>query len=126
MPISDCKIGPAAAISDMKRAAEFYEGKLGLEPSNSNDEMRVYPCGEGTALMVYVSDHAGGNKATLAGFDAGDFDALFAELSDRGVEFERYEDESGVTTDERGIFETGGFKAAWFKDPDGNIFSLNG
>ncbi len=126
MPLKDCPIGPAAAVSDMERAATFYEGTLGLEPSEAGDDMRVYPCGSGTSLTVYVSEHAGTNAATLAGFSASDFDALLAELRQRGVEFERYEDESGVTTDDDGVFAGPGFKVAWFSDPDGNIFSING
>ena len=51
--------------------------------------------------------------------------ATRAELAESGVEFERYDDEGGVTTDEDGIFNGPGFKAAWFKDPDGNIFAIN-
>jgi catechol 2,3-dioxygenase-like lactoylglutathione lyase family enzyme len=76
--------------------------------------------------MVYVSEYAGTNKATLAGFEVPDFDAEFAELRERGVEFERYEDESGVTTDEDGVIAGDGFRVAFFRDPDGNNFSING
>jgi catechol 2,3-dioxygenase-like lactoylglutathione lyase family enzyme len=130
MPLSDCKVGPAAAVSDIERAAEFYENVLGLEPDASQQidpSMRVYPCGGGTGVFVYVSEFAGTNKATLAGFEASDFDALRSELADRGVEFESYDDEaSGMSTDENGVMDAGGFKVAWFKDPDGNIFSING
>jgi catechol 2,3-dioxygenase-like lactoylglutathione lyase family enzyme len=129
MSLRDCKIGPAAAVSDIDRAVEFYEGVLGLEPDTSQqmgDEMRIYPCGEGTGLFIYLSaENAGTNKATLAGFEAKDFDALHSELKDRGVQFESY-DQGEVTTDENGVMDAGEFKAAWFKDPDGNIFAING
>ena len=133
MPLKDCKIGPAAAVSDLDRAVEFYEGKLGLEPQKMpagmegmEDEMRLYACGEGTGLFVYVSpENAGTNKATLAGFEMSDFDAVHAELKERGVEFERY-DEDGMKTDENGVMDAGEFKVAFFKDPDGNIYSING
>jgi hypothetical protein len=30
----------------------------------------------------------------------------------------------GLKTDERGIADLGGAKAAWFKDPDGNILNV--
>jgi catechol 2,3-dioxygenase-like lactoylglutathione lyase family enzyme len=126
MGLKDSKVGTAVAVSDLDQAAKFYEEVLGLEAAESGDEMRVYPCGEGTGLFVYVSEHAGSNRATLAGFDVGDFDAIREELAGKGVEFERYDDESGVTTNAEGILEGPGFKAAWFKDPDGNIFSING
>ncbi|MDX6588513.1 MAG: hypothetical protein QOI31_2986 [Solirubrobacterales bacterium] len=125
MSLKDCKVGTAVAVSDLTRARSFYEGKLGLESSQQNEEMAVYECADGTGLFIYVSEHAGSNKATLAGFEVRDFDATRAELTESGVEFEHYDDESGVTTNEDGVFVGPGFKAAWFKDPDGNIFSIN-
>ena len=127
MDLKDCKIGTAAPVSDLARARDFYEGKLGFEPGEiQGDDIVAYPLGEGTGLMVYVSDHAGTNKATLAGFEVPDFDSIFAELGERGVEFERFEDESGATTDDDGIIDAGDYRVAFFKDPDGNIFSING
>jgi catechol 2,3-dioxygenase-like lactoylglutathione lyase family enzyme len=127
MNLKDCKVGTAAPVSDLSKAREFYESKLGFEPSDPMSETMVaYELGGGTGLMVYVSDHAGTNKATLAGFEVPDFDEMFADLRDRGVEFERFEDESGATTSEEGIIDAGDYRVAFFKDPDGNIFSING
>jgi len=126
MSLKECKVGTAVPVSDFARAKDFYEGKLGLKPGEDGDEMATYECGGGTGLFVYVSEHAGTNKATLAGFEVDDFDAMHEMLKQRGVEFEQYEGE--VETDENGVFEApeGGFRAAWFKDPDGNIFAING
>ena len=87
--------------------------------------MASYHCGGGTGLFVYVSGHAGTNEATLAGFEVSDFDAEHADLKERGVTFERY-DEGDIKTDDEGIIDSGDFKVAFFKDPDGNIFSING
>ena len=104
--------GPTVVIGDVDdRAAET---------------VRVIEDAGGTGLFVYVSEHAGTNKATLAGFEVSDFDRVRAELAESGVEFERYDGESGVKTDEDGVFAGPGFRAAWFKDPDGNIFAING
>ena len=50
---------------------------------------------------------------------------MHEQLKQRGVTFERY-DEGDVQTDDEGVMDTGGFKVAFFKDPDGNIFSING
>jgi catechol 2,3-dioxygenase-like lactoylglutathione lyase family enzyme len=53
-----------------------------------------------------------------------DVERVLDELSSRGVTFEHYE---GLTTDERGISpRAGGGKVAWFKDPDGNTFAVEG
>jgi len=125
MSLKECKVGTAVPVSDIARAKEFYEETLGLEPDEQGDEMASYQCGGGTGLFVYVSEHAGTNKATLAGFEVSDFDAVHTQLKQRGVTFERY-DEGDVKTNEEGILDSGDFKVAFFKDPDGNIFSING
>jgi catechol 2,3-dioxygenase-like lactoylglutathione lyase family enzyme len=125
MSLKDSKVGTAVAVSDLERAKEFYEGTLGFQPSNEGEGMASYECGGGTGLFVYVSEHAGTNKATLAGFDVSDFEAEHADLKERGVSFEVY-DEGDIKTDDEGVMDAGGFKVAWFKDPDGNLFSING
>jgi hypothetical protein len=56
---------------------------------------------------------------------------LNAFIAVNGVTFEQYEGvlESGFDygTDEKGVSpRAGGGKVAWFKDPDGNTFSIEG
>ena len=46
-------------------------------------------------------------------------------LRDRGVTFEHY-DEMPETTRRGDVHLTGRTKAAWFKDPDGNILAIVG
>lgn len=113
------------AVSDVDRAREFYEGKLGLEVTAiRGDGGATYECAEGTALHVYASpDNAGRSSATQAGWITADIDAAAAELAAAGVEFESY-DTDQIRTDERGIAEIGDARAAWFCDPDGNILGL--
>jgi hypothetical protein len=50
-----------------------------------------------------------------------DIDKAVADLSERGVRFERYD---GINQDERGIFRDEGPAIAWFKDPAGNTLSV--
>jgi catechol 2,3-dioxygenase-like lactoylglutathione lyase family enzyme len=126
MGLSEAVVQPAIAVSDMDRAVEFYEGKLGFSGAETEpDGGRTYPCGGGTALHVFPSPHAGGSGATIAGFSVADLEAEVEELRSRGVTFEQYE--APVATDDRGI-ATGpsGEKAAWLKDPDGNVLALVG
>ena len=52
-----------------------------------------------------------------------DLEAVVDELTVAGVAFERYE-APPITTDEKGIAVLGASKAAWFKDPDGNMLGL--
>jgi quercetin dioxygenase-like cupin family protein len=68
MGLGTYKVRASVAVSDMAMAADFYEGKLGLEARESQaDESRVYECGGDTSLHVYESPaHAGKATATLA------------------------------------------------------------
>ena len=124
MRLSDAKVEPAIAVTDMDRAKEFYEGKLGLSGgSDEEDGGHTYPCGGGSQLHVFPSPTAGKSESTLAGWEVDDVVATVEELSANGVAFEQY-DEGPLKTDERGIVELPGGRGAWFKDPDGNVHGL--
>jgi catechol 2,3-dioxygenase-like lactoylglutathione lyase family enzyme len=126
MALSDYRVIPAIAVSDMGRAREFYEGKLGLVSGGERPDGGIrYPCGEGSSIHVYPSPaNAGKSTATLAGFAVGDVEAAVDELTARGVTFEQY-DLGSIKTDEKGIARIGDATSAWLKDPDGNILALN-
>jgi len=123
MKLSDSKVGAAVAVTDMSRAIDFYEGKLGL--SSAGDEAdggRSYLCGDGTAIHVFPSASARASGATVAGFIVDDVDATVDELIGQGVVFEQYAEP--FSTDERGVARLGDMSGAWFKDPDGNVLSV--
>jgi catechol 2,3-dioxygenase-like lactoylglutathione lyase family enzyme len=125
MGLSRFKVAAGLAVSDMDRAREFYEEKLGLSVGIDSGDNVQYRCAEGTVMHVYLSpEHAGKSTATLAGWGVNDVERIVDELTKRGVTFERY-DEGPIITDERGIatFE-GGAKVAYFRDPDGNTLSI--
>jgi catechol 2,3-dioxygenase-like lactoylglutathione lyase family enzyme len=120
MSLSGYELNASIAVSDMARASEFYEGKLGLAVTSAGaDGSKIYE----SALHVYPSpDNAGMSAATLATWYVDDVERVVDELAAAGVTFEHYE---GITTDEKGISpRAGGGKVAWFKDPDGNTFAL--
>jgi catechol 2,3-dioxygenase-like lactoylglutathione lyase family enzyme len=122
MSLSRYKVAAGLAVSDMDRAREFYEGKLGLLVGIDSGDNVQYRCAEGT---VYLSpEHAGKSTVTLAGWGVDDVERAVEELASMGVTFERY-DEGSIVTDERGIatFE-GGAKVAYFRDPDGKTLSI--
>jgi catechol 2,3-dioxygenase-like lactoylglutathione lyase family enzyme len=125
MRLSRYKVAAGVAVSDLERAREFYEGKLGLSVGIDSGDNLQYRCAEGSVFHVYLSpEHAGRSTATLAGWGVNDVERVVDELSGRGVAFERY-DEGPIITDEKGIatFE-GGAKVAYFRDPDGNTLSI--
>ena len=125
MSLSSYKLRTSIAVSDMARAAEFYEGTLRLAARGDQaDESRVYACGGDTSLHVYESRaHAGRATATLATWYVSDLEQVVDELSSNGVTFERYDDPA-LETNEKGIHELGDGRVAWFKEPDGNSFAL--
>jgi catechol 2,3-dioxygenase-like lactoylglutathione lyase family enzyme len=125
MTLGDYKVRTSIAVSDIARAAEFYERRLGLSAGPEQpDESRTYECGGDTALHVYASpDHAGSAGGTLATWYVADLDVVVDELSANGVTFEHYDDPA-LMTDERGIHELDDGQVAWLRDPDGNTFAI--
>ena len=128
MPLSSYELRTSIAVSDIRRAAAFYEGKLGLPLIQSGpsagiaEGSRIYASGGGPALNVYQSSTAGTTAATLAVWYVDDLDRVVDELTASGVEFTRYEQ---LEHDDRGITpRAGGGRIAWFQDPDGNTFAL--
>jgi catechol 2,3-dioxygenase-like lactoylglutathione lyase family enzyme len=111
------------AVKDIAVAKRFYEGTLGLEVIDAREpEALVYRSGDSTVL-VYASRYAGTNRATAVTWTVGaDLERIVQDLKRSGVVFERY-DLPG-TTREGDVHVAGNLKAAWFKDPDGNILAL--
>ena len=124
MGLSDGVVEAVIAVSDMDKAKEFYEGKLGLSGGTEEGDGGVtYTCGDGSKIHVYPSpDNAGKSGATLAGGVVSDVDATVDELAGNGVSFEQYDEP--LKTNEKGIAEMGEIRSAWFKDPDGNIMAV--
>jgi catechol 2,3-dioxygenase-like lactoylglutathione lyase family enzyme len=128
MPLSDFQVRASIAVSDIQRAVEFYEGKLGLPALKTGpsaaiaDGSRVYGSGGGPALNVYQSPTAGMSQATMATWYVDDIEHVVDELIAAGVEFARYD---GLAHDARGLTaRAGGGRIAWFQDPDGNTFAI--
>jgi catechol 2,3-dioxygenase-like lactoylglutathione lyase family enzyme len=125
MGLDSCKVEAIVAVSDMGRAKDFYEGKLGLTGGTEGGDGGItYQCAGNTSIHVYPSpDNAGKSGATLAAFTTDDVEGTVDELTGNGVQFEQY-DTDPIKTNEKGIAEADGVKIAWFKDPDGNILGV--
>ena len=114
---------PTVAVKDLDVARKFYEEALDLKPTDTGEpEVLAYKAGNST-ILVYKSQYAGTNEATVVTWIVGDdLEGVMQALKARGVAFERY-DLPG-TTRNGDVHLAGSTKAAWFKDPDGNIHSL--
>ena len=113
---------PMIAVTDLDRARTFYEGALGLKTKDDWGEGVTLESGD-TLINLYKSEFAGTNKATALNFDVDDIDKEVSALKEKGVFFEKY-DLPGLEPRGDLYVGEGGFKTAWFKDPDGNILSL--
>ena len=108
-------------VTDVARARQFYEQKLGFKPKAEAAGGVVYECGAHTSCFLYPTPNAGTSKASQAFWEVTNIEREVAELRGRGVQFERY-DIPGQNSD--GIVTGGGAKAAWFKDSEGNIMAV--
>jgi catechol 2,3-dioxygenase-like lactoylglutathione lyase family enzyme len=126
MGLSEGRVEAAIAVSDMGRAVEFYERKLGLRSERADpdaDGGRTYSCGGGTAVHVFPSPSTRPSGATVAAWMVEDVEATVDELIGNGVRFEQYDD-GPFATDAKGVAKLGGYVSAWVKDPDGNILGI--
>jgi len=119
--LSDNDAIATVGVKNLETAKKFYEGTLGLTKVMENEEVLAFKTGRST-LFVYRSPYAGTNKATAVTFVAAEVEDLVRTVRDRGVTFEHYDLPKMVRQGD--IHVAGTMKAAWFKDPDGNIFSL--
>jgi predicted enzyme related to lactoylglutathione lyase len=110
------------AVKDLKAAKKFYSDTLGLKLTPVPEpEVLNYKSGNSTVL-VYKSQFAGSNKATSVTWIVDDVEGTVKDLKAKGVAFEHY-DFPGMTR-KGDVHIAGKSKAAWFKDPDGNILAV--
>jgi catechol-2,3-dioxygenase len=111
------------AVKDLRRAKAFYQDTLGLSPiETQGEEVIVFKSGD-SVINVYRSEYAGTNRATAVTWPVGrDVESVVRTLKGKGVKFEHYEMPN--MKHEGDLHVAGNMKAAWFKDPDGNILGV--
>jgi catechol 2,3-dioxygenase-like lactoylglutathione lyase family enzyme len=108
------------AVDDVDRAREFYGETLGLRTSEQDGLLWLHLEGGRDTLAYPKPGHVPADY-TILNFAVEDIAAAVAELTVRGVTFERYD---GMDQDEHGIMRAGGPYIAWFRDPAGNVLSV--
>jgi catechol 2,3-dioxygenase-like lactoylglutathione lyase family enzyme len=119
--LSDKDAVATVAVKNLESARKFYEQTLGLTKIMENEEVLAFKSGSST-LFVYRSQFAGTNKATAVTWVTDEVEGIVNMLKGRGVRFEQYDLPN--MSRQGDLHVAGAMKAAWFKDPDGNIFSL--
>jgi catechol 2,3-dioxygenase-like lactoylglutathione lyase family enzyme len=105
-------------------ARSFYEHTLGLTFVSADDFATIFLVGP-SRIMLRITNAPEFMPApfTIFGWQVADIQATVAELTARGVEFQRY---GFLQQEPDGVWNApGGAQVAWFKDPDGNTLSLS-
>lgn len=106
---------------DIGRAEDFFSNVLGLELVGRSNGALVYSVG-GTDLRVSPVPETSPSEHTIVGFAVDDLDEVVRVLVAKGIVTERF---ANFSQDPRGVLEIpGGDRVAWFRDPDGNLFSI--
>lgn len=120
--LSTSRIAAFVATSDADAALAFYRDVLGLELV-SDEEYAVVFDANGTTLRIQKAGSFTPHQFTSLGWHVDDIEAAMADLRARGVVFEQY---PWMPPEANGIMTfPSGARVAWFKDPDGNLLSLD-
>jgi catechol 2,3-dioxygenase-like lactoylglutathione lyase family enzyme len=123
--LSDGDAIATIAVKDLHAARTFYGEMLGLKERTPSDNPEVITYESGTSrLLVYRSQYAGTNEATVVTWAVGeDLQSIVQSLKAKGVAFEHYD--VPQLSRQGDVHVAGdGLSVAWFKDPDGNILSI--
>jgi len=111
-------------VRDMGRARNFYEKTLGLKPLGfAADGNYVFACGGQATIALIPKPQGTRAEHTALSFEVDDVVTEVKDLEKRGVVFEDY-DMPNLKTVEH-VCVLGSEKAAWFKDPEGNILCVH-
>src|SRR5262245_7157775 len=122
--IAKAPVSATLPFRGLQAAEDFYARRLGLDLVSGSvaDGCMEFAAGGGTVLQVFESDSKKSDD-TGATFEVEDLDKEMAELREKGIRFEEYS-LPGIET-VNGIATNGEHRAAWFKDPSGNVLCLH-
>ncbi|MET0236915.1 MAG: VOC family protein [Kibdelosporangium sp.] len=106
------------SVDDIPAARQFYSETLGIRVSEANGMLTLHLAGDRDTLVYPKKDHTPATF-TILNFAVKDIEPVVADLTARGVQFQKY-----PNTDEKGIFREMGPLIAWFTDPAGNILAV--
>jgi catechol 2,3-dioxygenase-like lactoylglutathione lyase family enzyme len=116
--LADAMVVTTVAVTDLDRAKRFYAEQLGLPMLDEQPFAIRFGAGNGSQISVRRGPPNVGQ--TVGHFEVDDIDAEVRELIARGVVFAEYETPKTVDF----IATIGPARAAWFSDPDGNMFGV--
>lgn len=121
--LAAAKVTAMLPVVDMQRARRFYEATLRLPAPRVRANGEALYESAGATFALYPRGSPTRADHTALSFEVPDLDAEMRDLRARGVLFEDY-DLPGFRT-EGGVCVLGADRAAWFRDPEGNILCLH-
>jgi predicted enzyme related to lactoylglutathione lyase len=109
------------AVDDLDAARDFYGEKLGVRITDGPMGVLTLHIGGDRPTLVYPKPDFSPATYTVLNFEVDDIDAAVDQLTEQGIEMQRYE---GFDQDEKGIARGQGPDIAWFTDPAGNIIAV--
>ena len=119
------KIVKAFVIStDAAAARNFYGEVLGFKFLGADDYGLTFEMNNSLLrISLTAKENAAPQKHTVLGWSVPDMDEAVGFLRGKGVQFEKY---SFLQQDEKRVWQApDGTKVAWFKDPNGNVLSID-
>ena len=105
---------------DPQRAKHFYVEILGFVPEWEKEGHIWLNHADGSSILVFPSTGKASGDHDQSGWVVDDIEAEVADLRSRGVVFEAFPGRQFVDD----ITVDGYFKAAWFRDSEGNLLNV--
>jgi catechol 2,3-dioxygenase-like lactoylglutathione lyase family enzyme len=121
--LTDSRVYAVLPSKDLAASRAWYEAKTGTTPTKEDPGGLWYECADGTWFVVTASQFAGTAQNTAASFHVDDLQRVMSDYRSRGLVFEEYDMPGFKTVD--GVLSMGPYKAAWFKDGDGNTIEMS-
>ena len=122
MDLANAQIAANVPVKDMKRALTFYGETLGLKAIPITDWIGSVIGKDGSMLILAPREKASSDEDNV-NFTVTDIEDVIKTLKGRGVKFNDYDLPHMKSVDH--IAESDGFKAAWFKDSEGNTLQIH-
>lgn len=111
------------SVNDTAKAKEFYTQVLGMKVKKGEMGTLQLKIANDSVVLIYPKPNHVPAEFTILNFPVSDIDKAVDELTERGVKFIQYDNET-IKTDNKGVMRGNGPNIAWFNDPAGNIFSV--
>jgi catechol 2,3-dioxygenase-like lactoylglutathione lyase family enzyme len=122
-PLAERPVTCMLPVQDLERARRYYAETLRLTPIGQQADGKFLFRAGATEIALFPKAPAKPAEHTALSFRVDDVAAAIAALQAQGVVFDEY-DLPGLKTVDH-VCVLGSEKAAWFRDPDGNILCLH-